>query len=76
VKDVAGQLDTMRHTLRRWAELARESDKESFIASIEEEVRAHADSDTAAAFIQAAPPEQLYLGLTRYWSKKAEKEAA
>jgi glyoxylase-like metal-dependent hydrolase (beta-lactamase superfamily II) len=76
VDDVAGQLDTMRDTLRRWADLARESDKESFIASIEAEVREHADPDTGAAFIQAAPPDQLYLGLTRYWSKKAEKEAA
>jgi glyoxylase-like metal-dependent hydrolase (beta-lactamase superfamily II) len=75
VEDVAGQLDTMRDTLRRWAELAAESDQERFMGEIEAEVRAHADPDTAAAFIQAAPPDQLYLGLTRYWSKKAEKEA-
>jgi len=75
VESVADQLDTMRDTLRRWAELARESGQERFVAAIEEEVRAHADPDTAAAFIQAAPPDQLYQGLTRYWSKKAEREA-
>jgi glyoxylase-like metal-dependent hydrolase (beta-lactamase superfamily II) len=75
VDDVAGQLDVMRDTLRRWAEQARESDQDRFVAEIEADVRAHADPDTAAAFIQAAPPDQLYQGLTRYWSKKAEKEA-
>jgi glyoxylase-like metal-dependent hydrolase (beta-lactamase superfamily II) len=75
VDSVGEQLDTMRDTLRRWSELAAQSDQECFVSEIEAEVRAHADPDTAAAFIQAAPPDQLYLGLTRYWSKKAEKEA-
>jgi glyoxylase-like metal-dependent hydrolase (beta-lactamase superfamily II) len=75
VDDVAAQLETMRDTLRRWAQLAADSDQERFVAAIEEEVHAHADPDTAAAFIQAAPPDQLFQGLTRYWSKRAEKEA-
>jgi hypothetical protein len=44
---------------------------------IEAETRASAgDDDTAASYFQAAPPDQLYLGLARYWSKKAEREAA
>jgi hypothetical protein len=64
----------MRATLRRWAELAAESDQERFVAEIESAVRENADPDTAVAFFQAAPPDQLYLGLSRYWAKKAEKE--
>jgi glyoxylase-like metal-dependent hydrolase (beta-lactamase superfamily II) len=75
VDDVAGQLDVMRDTLRRFAELAAESDEERFVAELEATLRENADPETATAFIQAAPPDQLYLGLTRYWSKKAEKEA-
>jgi glyoxylase-like metal-dependent hydrolase (beta-lactamase superfamily II) len=75
VDDVDGQLATMRSTLWRWAELAAESDQERFVAEIESTVRENADPDTAKAFIQAAPPDQLYLGLARYWAKKAEKEA-
>jgi glyoxylase-like metal-dependent hydrolase (beta-lactamase superfamily II) len=74
VEDASGQLDAMRGTLRRWAELAAASDQERFVAEIESTVRENADPDTAIAFIQAAPPDQLYLGLARYWAKKAEKE--
>jgi glyoxylase-like metal-dependent hydrolase (beta-lactamase superfamily II) len=76
VDDVAGHLDLVRGTLRRFAELAAKSDQERFVAELEATVRENADPDTAEAFFQAAPPDQLYLGLARYWSKKAEKEAA
>jgi glyoxylase-like metal-dependent hydrolase (beta-lactamase superfamily II) len=76
VDDVAGQLDAVRSTLPRWAALAAESGQERFVAEIEDTLRANADPDTAKAFIQAAPPDQLYLGLARYWAKKAEKETA
>ena len=41
----------------------------------EVEVHLHHDDDTAESYFQAAPPDQLYLGLERYWSKKAEREA-
>ncbi len=30
-------------------------------------------SDALPAYVQAAPPEQLYAGLTRYWHKRAER---
>jgi glyoxylase-like metal-dependent hydrolase (beta-lactamase superfamily II) len=72
---VADQFDTMRHALRTWAQLAAESGQEKFVAELQGAVRENADPDTAAAFFQAAPPDQLYLGLARYWAKKAEKEA-
>jgi hypothetical protein len=44
---------------------------------IEAEIRASSgDSATAESYFQAAPPDQLFLGLERYWTKKAEREAA
>jgi hypothetical protein len=42
---------------------------------VEERVREDADDATTERFIQAAPPDQLYLGLERYWRKRAEREA-
>ena len=36
----------------------------------------HVDAETAAAYDQAAPPEQLYAGLERYWRKRAEAVSA
>ena len=76
VDDVGGHLDLVRSTLRRFADLAAEADPERFMAELETTVRENADPDTATAFLQAAPLDQQYLGLSRYWSKKAEKEAA
>ena len=32
------------------------------------------DPATVEAFEQAAPPNQLYMGLERYWRKKAERD--
>ena len=41
-----------------------------------ERLRADLDEASALSFMQAAPPDQLYKGLERYWRKKAEAEAA
>jgi glyoxylase-like metal-dependent hydrolase (beta-lactamase superfamily II) len=65
--EVGRRLDT-------WAALARDSDKAGFIAQIENEIERAADLETAGAFAQAAPPDQLYAGLDRYWRKRAERE--
>jgi glyoxylase-like metal-dependent hydrolase (beta-lactamase superfamily II) len=71
-EDADEHLAGMRERLDAWSGLARDMDRESFVAEIEQEVEAEADADTAASFFQAAPPEQAYLGLERYWSKKRE----
>ncbi len=63
--EVAGRLDT-------WAELARGCDQHAFIAAIRSEVEADAGPEVAAAYMQAAPPDQLYAGLSRYWRKRAD----
>jgi glyoxylase-like metal-dependent hydrolase (beta-lactamase superfamily II) len=77
VDGVDRHIEQMRARLAAWGEVARSADQERFIDVVEAEVRASAgDEDTAQSYFQAAPPDQLYLGLERYWAKKAEREAA
>ena len=76
VDEVEQQLATVRERLGAWGERARELDQEAFCHHVAEEIRTATDPDTAASFMQAAPPEQLWLGLARYWKKKADREAA
>ncbi|MDQ2761644.1 MAG: MBL fold metallo-hydrolase [Actinomycetota bacterium] len=68
---VDSQLEEIRERLRRWAELARTHGQEGFIAAIRAEIAAGASPEIAAAYAQAAPADQLYAGLSRYWAKRA-----
>jgi glyoxylase-like metal-dependent hydrolase (beta-lactamase superfamily II) len=72
-EDVGAQLDEVGRRLDDWAELVRSGDRESFIAIALEQIQASAGREIAAAYTQAAPPEQLYAGLERYWRKRAQK---
>jgi glyoxylase-like metal-dependent hydrolase (beta-lactamase superfamily II) len=72
VDDVASQLERLRERLRANAERARPGDRERFLAFLEAELDAEADGDAAERLRQAAPPEQLWLGLERYWRKRGE----
>jgi glyoxylase-like metal-dependent hydrolase (beta-lactamase superfamily II) len=77
VTDVASHIEQLRVRLAAWGDVAKTADLDRFVEVIEAETRASAgDAATAASFFQAAPPDQLYLGLERYWAKKAEREAA
>ena len=69
--DVEGQLAEVGRRLDAWAELARDHDLEGFTGAVRAEVEASTDPATAAAYAQAAPREQLYAGLRRYWDKRA-----
>ena len=62
----------MRLSLVDSAERARMKDEETFIARLEDQLIDATDLATVEAFEQAAPPNQLYMGLERYWRKKAE----
>jgi hypothetical protein len=73
-EDPPAQLAEVSRRLDAWGELARDHGEAGFIAGVTEEISRAADPETAAAFIQAAPPEQLYAGLARYWRKRAERE--
>ena len=74
--DVEDQLGSVREALISWSERARRHGQDAFVAAMEEEIRARVDPDTAKRHIQAAPPDQLWLGLERYWRKRTEREAA
>ena len=71
VDDVKGQLDRLRERLRANAERARLGDRERFLAELEAEIEAKTDAGVAERLRQAAPAEQLWLGLERYWRKRA-----
>ena len=72
-QEVGAQLDRVREALRRSVELARRG-REAFLDAFETEVSAGADQATAAALVQATPPEQQWLGLERYLRKRNESE--
>jgi glyoxylase-like metal-dependent hydrolase (beta-lactamase superfamily II) len=65
-------LAIVRDRLAAWATLARELDGSAFEAHIRQEIAANTDSDTAAAYLQACPPEQQWPGLERYWRRRSE----
>jgi glyoxylase-like metal-dependent hydrolase (beta-lactamase superfamily II) len=72
VTDVTEHLHRMRSALVASADRARLRGEERFIAQLEEEIGDATDPATMEAFEQAAPPDQLYMGLERYWRKRAE----
>jgi glyoxylase-like metal-dependent hydrolase (beta-lactamase superfamily II) len=74
--DVEAQLGSVREALARQAEWARRGNEASFGRAVREEVLAGADADTASSLFQAAPPDQLFLGLQRYLAKRGEKVEA
>lgn len=70
--EVAAQLDELKQRLEAWGELARASQEDEFIAEIRAEIEAATDPRWVPSYIQAAPPEQIYAGLVRYWEKRAQ----
>ena len=66
-------LATLRDALTAWATLARELEPGEFEAEIRRQVEEMADPDTAAALLQAVPPEHQWAGLERYWRKRDDR---
>jgi glyoxylase-like metal-dependent hydrolase (beta-lactamase superfamily II) len=75
VTQVEDHLHAVRTALLEQADLARQAGEEEFVREVERAGK-DVDEETSARFSQAAPADQLYLGLERYWRKKAESEAA
>jgi glyoxylase-like metal-dependent hydrolase (beta-lactamase superfamily II) len=66
------QLAVMRDRLAAWATIAREFDGAAFETHIRGEIASGTpDEDTAARYLLAVPPEQQWLGLERWWRKRA-----
>jgi glyoxylase-like metal-dependent hydrolase (beta-lactamase superfamily II) len=74
VDEVGAQLDRAREALRRQLEWAEEG-AEAFASEYGASVRAGMEEDEAVRLQQAAPAEQLYLGLERYMRKREEAAA-
>ncbi len=71
-EDVDAHLGELSERLDEWAAFARDHDREAFVDRVRSEIGERVDPETAAAYEQAAPPDQLYAGLERYWRKRAE----
>ncbi len=65
------QLDAARAALDTAAERSRPADEERFMSATQSDLRAQ-PNDLAERFRQAVPPDQAWLGLERYWRKRAE----
>ena len=74
-EDVGAQLEEVSGRLDEWAALVREQDRDSFISGIQAEIAERAAPEIHGAYTQAAPPEQLYQGLERYWRKRTETQS-
>jgi glyoxylase-like metal-dependent hydrolase (beta-lactamase superfamily II) len=76
VDDVDAQLDRVRTWLDEVGPLARDESTEEFARRVEERMRSATSDEAGDRLVQAAPPDQMHLGLARYWRKKAERETA
>ncbi|MFN2617222.1 MAG: MBL fold metallo-hydrolase [Thermoleophilaceae bacterium] len=70
--NVEDQLHRVRTSLVENADVARRCDEEQFVRRLDADATDRTDQEGAQRLFQAAPPEQLYLGLDRYWRKKAD----
>jgi glyoxylase-like metal-dependent hydrolase (beta-lactamase superfamily II) len=71
VDDPPAQLGRVLHALAHQLEAATLGDQQAFEAAL----AAARPDDVDPQLVQAAPPEQLYLGLERYLKKRAEAAA-
>jgi glyoxylase-like metal-dependent hydrolase (beta-lactamase superfamily II) len=67
--DANDQLASTREALLVAAERSRAGDREAFVAAVGREL-ADEPPELRERFEQAAPVEQLWLGLERYWRKR------
>jgi glyoxylase-like metal-dependent hydrolase (beta-lactamase superfamily II) len=64
-------LDAAERELVRLAEAARPRDREAFLRRLDERIDERPD-EQAERIRSAMPPEQVWLGLERYWRKRSE----
>lgn len=74
VKPAAGQIEAARASLRMTSGWAREGSQEDFMARLAGLIGAQ-EGETAESMRHAIPPGHVWLGLERYWRKRADREA-
>jgi glyoxylase-like metal-dependent hydrolase (beta-lactamase superfamily II) len=72
--DIGAQLCELGTRLDDWAALARDYSEAEFIATVHGQIHRDGGDDLSGAYQQAAPAEQLYAGLKRYWRKREPAE--
>ena len=80
IEEPASHLETVRERLREEAQLARELDQGPYEADLERRIRAQLAAEgmgeeTVEELLQAVPTAYQWPGLSRYWRKRAEREA-
>jgi glyoxylase-like metal-dependent hydrolase (beta-lactamase superfamily II) len=71
VDDVTRQLDATRASLDELAGSTAGTELEAFVRSHERTVRERTDADTATAYLQAVPPDHIWLGMDRWRSRQS-----
>ena len=75
-EDVERHVAALRETMHAWAErVAHGMDEATFVAAARADV-ASSDPTESAAYDRAAPYWHCFLGLERYWRKRAELASA
>ena len=69
-EDVDWQLAEVGARLDRIADMARDLDSSDWIEAVRSELRAASSPEVYDAYLQAAPTDQAYAGLRRYWDKR------
>jgi glyoxylase-like metal-dependent hydrolase (beta-lactamase superfamily II) len=70
--DVPGHLERLRAALTECGERARTTDRDGYAAGLRAAYDEALGARGAAAFAQAMPPDDQWLGLDRYWSRRRE----
>jgi glyoxylase-like metal-dependent hydrolase (beta-lactamase superfamily II) len=69
-EDVGHEIAAMHDALDRWGALARDTDNDGYVEAVVAEMRRAPGATATEAFLQAMPPDTLWPGLHRYWSKQ------
>jgi glyoxylase-like metal-dependent hydrolase (beta-lactamase superfamily II) len=69
-EEVEQQLADVAARLDRIAELAKDLDAVGWIDAVQADLRAASSPEVYEAYLQAAPTDQAYAGLRRYWDKR------
>jgi glyoxylase-like metal-dependent hydrolase (beta-lactamase superfamily II) len=80
-EDVPGYLATVRERLHEEAELVKGAPQEIYEADLQHRIRTQMSDeglgeDSIEELLQAVPTAYQWPGLNRYWTKRAEREAA